>query len=329
MFCFCAKLLILKFQSVNEVLDKILKGTVLKSTGSWYVVLDENGNMHECRLRGRFKISGIKSTNPIAVGDKVFIQVGAGNDATIITAIADRRNYIIRKATNLSRQTQIIAANIDQAMIIATLAEPRTSTGFIDRFLVTCEAYSIPAVIVFNKLDLYAEEALSVLAQLTEMYTGIGYQVLGVSAMTRQNMDIFEKSFRSKTSLLGGHSGVGKSTLINTLVPGLNLKVQSISQAHLKGRHTTTFAEMFKLDDNTFIIDTPGIKEFGLADFEPWELAHYFPEMRALFNQCRYDNCTHYNEPECQVKEAVNQGLINILRYQSYLGMLLDNDTRK
>jgi len=310
-------------------LSKTFKGTVIKSTGSWYSVLDEHDNRYECRLRGKFKISGIKSTNPIAVGDIVFVQVDGGNDSAMITAIADRRNYIIRKATNLSKQTHIIATNLDQAIIIATLAEPRTSTGFVDRFLVTCEAYSISAVIVFNKIDLYDEEHLAVFQQLGETYTKIGYAVLGVSAKTRQNLTQFEQILSNKTTLLGGHSGVGKSTLINAIVPGLNLKVQSVSQAHLKGRHTTTFAEMFKLSNSTFIIDTPGIKEFGLADFEPWELSHYFPEMRALFNHCRYDNCTHFNEPDCQVKEAVGNGIINSWRYQNYLAMLLDNETRK
>ncbi|HSV87940.1 MAG TPA: ribosome small subunit-dependent GTPase A [Bacteroidales bacterium] len=310
-------------------MGKIIKGTVIKSTGSWYSVIDETGNKLECRLRGKLKISGIKSTNPIAVGDQVYIRINPDDESAIITAIADRRNYIIRKATNLSRQTHIIAANIDQAMVIVTLAEPRTSTGFIDRFLVTCEAYSIPAIIVFNKIDLYDNENLYFFGKLVEIYKNAGYQTIGVSAVTRQNLSLFEEALKNKTTLLSGYSGVGKSTLINAIVPGLNLKVQSISQAHSKGRHTTTFAEMYKLHNNTFIIDTPGIKEFGLADFEPWELSHYFPEMRSLFNLCRFDNCTHYNEPQCMVKEAVNNRTISLERYQNYIGMLLDNETRK
>ncbi|MBW6496770.1 MAG: ribosome small subunit-dependent GTPase A [Bacteroidales bacterium] len=305
-----------------------MKGIVTKSTGSWYTVMDEQGRRHECRLRGKFKMAGTKSTNPLAVGDKVELQTDPGQETATITAISDRRNYIIRKATNLSKQTHIIAANMDQAMVIATLAEPRTSTGFIDRFLVTCEAYSIPAVIVFNKSDLYDEESQEYIEQLTRMYRDVGYQTLIVSATQRQNLEAFEAMLRGKTTLLAGHSGVGKSTLINAIEPSLNLKVQTISQAHLKGRHTTTFAEMFQLSGGGFIIDTPGIKEFGLVDFEPWDLSHYFPEMRALFNQCRFDNCTHHNEPGCKVKEALEKGQISILRYSNYLNMLLGGDRK-
>lgn len=290
--------------------------------------MDEQGHRHECRLRGKFKIAGAKSTNPLAVGDKVEFQIDPGQETATINGISDRRNYIIRKATNLSKQTHIIAANMDQAMVLATLAEPRTSTGFIDRFLVTCEAYSIPAVIVFNKSDLYDEESQEYIKQLTRMYRDIGYQTLIVSATQKINLEAFEAMLRGKTTLLAGHSGVGKSTLINAIEPGLNLKVQAISHAHLKGRHTTTFAEMFQLSGGGFIIDTPGIKEFGLVDFEPWDLSHYFPEMRALFNKCRFDNCTHHNEPGCKVKEAVENGKISILRYGNYLNMLLGEDRR-
>ncbi len=303
-----------------------MKGIVTKSTGSWYTVMDEQGHRHECRLRGKFKIAGVKSTNPLAVGDQVEFQLDQGQQTATITGISDRRNYIIRKATNLSKQTHIIAANMDQAMVIATLAEPRTSTGFIDRFLVTCEAYSIPAIIVFNKSDLYDKESKDYIEQLTQMYRDTGYQTLIVSATKKENLEAFENMLRGKTTLLAGHSGVGKSTLINAIEPSLNLKVQTISQAHLKGRHTTTFAEMFQLPGGGFIIDTPGIKEFGLVDFEPWDLSHYFPEMRALFNQCRFDNCTHHNEPGCKVKEAVENGKISILRYNNYLNMLMGEE---
>lgn len=305
-----------------------MKGIVTKSTGSWYTVMDETGKRHECRLRGKFKITDIQSTNPLAVGDHVSFTPDQDEGKGIITAIEDRKNYIIRKATNLSRRTHIIAANLDQAMVIATLAEPRTSTGFIDRFLVTCEAYSIPAVIVFNKTDLYDEETQEYLYQLLEMYKQAGYRGLMVSATEKKNLGDFAEILRDKTTLLSGHSGVGKSTLINAIEPGLDLKVQTISMAHLKGRHTTTFAEMFQLSNGGFIIDTPGIKEFGLVDFEPWELSHYFPEMRELFNQCRFDNCTHNNEPGCRVKEEVENGRISLLRYQNYLNMLLGEDTR-
>jgi ribosome biogenesis GTPase len=290
--------------------------------------MDSTGRRFECRLRGKFKISGIKSTNPIAVGDHVVFDPDPDQKTGTITGIDERQNYIIRKATNLSRRTHIIAANMDQAMVIATLAEPRTSTGFIDRFLVTCEAYSIPAVIVFNKTDLYNEESLDYLERLLDMYRAVGYKGISVSATKRQNLEAFELVLKNKTTLLSGHSGVGKSTLINAIEPSLNLKVQSISQAHLKGRHTTTFAEMFPLKLGGFIIDTPGIKEFGLVDFEKWELCHYFPEMRALFNLCRYDNCTHFNEPGCKVKEEVENGKISILRYNNYLSMLLGEERK-
>jgi ribosome biogenesis GTPase / thiamine phosphate phosphatase len=307
-------------------LKQALKGIVTKSTGSWYIVMDEKGRRYECRLRGKFKISGIQSTNPLAVGDYVEFQQDPGQETATITGIEERRNYIIRKATNLSRRTHIIAANMDQAMVIATLAEPRTSTGFIDRFLVTCEAYSIPAVIVFNKSDLYDQKSLEYLGQLLGMYHDVGYKVLIFSATEKQNLEAFEEILLNKTTLLAGHSGVGKSTLINAIEPTLDLKVQTISKAHLKGRHTTTFAEMYQLPKGGFIIDTPGIKEFGLVDFEPWELSHYFPEMRVLFNKCRFDNCTHNNEPGCQVKKGVENGMISILRYNNYLNMLMGEE---
>lgn len=307
-------------------MQQTLKGIVTKSTGSWYIVMDEKGRRYECRLRGKFKISGIQSTNPLAVGDYVEFQQDPGQETATITGIDERRNYIIRKATNLSRRTHIIAANLDQAMVIATLAEPRTSAGFIDRFLVTCEAYSIPAVIVFNKSDLYDQQSLEYLDLLLGMYHDVGYKVLTVSATQKQNLEAFEEILLHKTTLLAGHSGVGKSTLINAIEPTLDLKVQTISKAHLKGRHTTTFAEMYQLPKGGFIIDTPGIKEFGLVDFEPWELSHYFPEMRALFNKCRFDNCTHNNEPGCQVKKGVENGMISILRYNNYLNMLMGEE---
>ncbi len=308
-----------------------MKGIVIKSTGSWYRVLGENGKLYDCRLRGRFKIAGSKATNPVAVGDNVKFSHEGDGAPSVITDILDRRNYIIRKATKLSRQTQVIAANIDQAVIIATLAYPRTSTGFIDRFLVTCEAYSIPAAIVFNKYDLLRdnEEAIAYLNELTGVYEHAGYPCLVVSATHNINTGQFAQLLKDKTSLLSGHSGVGKSALINVIEPGLDLKVQSISKAHKKGRHTTTFAEMFRLSNGGMIIDTPGIKEFGLVDFEAWELCHYFPEMRKYFNRCRYDNCTHFNEPDCRVKEEVEIGSISLSRYGNYLNMLLGEETRK
>ncbi len=307
-----------------------MEGIVTRSTGSWYRVLTDDGQYVECRLRGKLKIAGSKATNPLAVGDRVIFYPEDKSTRGIIEGITERKNYIIRKATRLSRQTHVIAANLDQAVIIVTLALPRTSTGFIDRFLVTCEAYSIPAAIVFNKLDLLnTTEKQTQLDTLTKIYTETGYPCLAVSATDRINIDAFNKLLKDKISLLAGHSGVGKSALINVIEPGLNLKVQEISMAHKKGKHTTTFAEMFRLSNGGFIIDTPGIKEFGLVDFEAWELCHYFPEMRVFFNQCRYDNCTHYNEPGCRVKEEVNKGTITIHRYENYLNMLLGTDTRK
>ncbi len=289
-----------------------------------------DGQELKCRLRGKLKIAGSKATNPVAVGDRVTFTIPDGDSTGVIQDILDRKNYIIRKATKLSRQTHVIAANIDQAVIIATLAYPRTSTGFIDRFLITCEAYSIPAVLVFNKTDLLKKDKdFEQLAGMMAMYEEIGYPCHAVSAIKGSNIGAFDKLLQDKVSLLGGHSGVGKSALVNAIEPGLNLKVQTISKAHKKGRHTTTFAEMFELSNGARIIDTPGIKEFGLVDFEAWELCHYFPEMRRYFNQCRYDNCTHFNEPGCRVKEEVENGNIHEERYVNYLGILLGDDTRR
>lgn len=307
-----------------------MEGIVTKSTGSWYRVKTQAGRQVECRLRGKLKISGSRATNPLAVGDKVVFRMEEGHATGIIDEVLDRKNYIIRKATKLSRQTHVIAANIDQAVIIATLALPRTSTGFIDRFLVTCEAYSIPACIVFNKYDLITTAGdKAKLEAFSLMYTEIGYPCLSVSATERIHTDRFDDLLKNRVSLLAGHSGVGKSALINAIEPGLDLKVQAISKIHKKGRHTTTFAEMFALSNGGHIIDTPGIKEFGLVDFEAWELCHYFPEMRKFFNQCRYDNCTHYNEPGCRIKEEVDRGSIYIGRYENYLNMLLAEDVRR
>ncbi len=303
-----------------------MEGIVTKSTGSWYTVKDPEGIRFDCRLRGKFKIEGVKSTNPLAVGDRVNFVVEHGQNTGTITAIHERRNHIIRKATNLSRQTHVIAANIDQAMVIATLAHPRTSSGFIDRFLVNCEAYSVKPLVVFNKADILTAEGLEHVEELLRVYERTGYETLLVSAVSGLNLHRLQQVLANNTTLLGGHSGVGKSTLINAIDSSLNLKTQSISYTHLKGKHTTTFAEMFELTTGGFIIDTPGIKEFGLVNFEAWELCHYFPEMRALFNQCRYDNCTHNNEPGCKVKEEVEAGNINPVRYGNYLGILLGEE---
>jgi ribosome biogenesis GTPase / thiamine phosphate phosphatase len=309
-------------------MDNSLHGTVIKSTGSWYRVLDDSGRSWDCRLRGKFKIDGLRTTNPIAVGDRVVFHPESDQETGIITEMLGRKNHIVRKSTNLSRKSQVIAANLDQALLIATLHVPRTSTGFIDRFLVNCEAYSVPACIVFNKVDLYDEPELELLEQLIDIYSPLGYQCLKVSATKRICLDEFNDLIKDKTSLLSGHSGVGKSTLINAIEPALNLKTAQISLVHLKGKHTTTFAEMFPLSNGGSVIDTPGIKEFGLVDFEQWELCHYFPEMRDLFNLCRFDNCTHAHEPGCAVKEKVVEGLISQSRYHNYLNILSGEDNR-
>ncbi len=305
-----------------------MKGTITKSTGSWYKVSDQQGNIFDCRLRGKFKIDGTRATNPLAVGDHVDFTLETDQNTGIITYIHERTNHIIRKSTNLSRKSQVIAANLDQALLIATLYVPRTSTGFIDRFLVNCEAYSVSAHIIFNKLDLYQKEELEMLEELISIYEPLGYKCLKVSATKGSNLEAFSNLLQHKTTLLSGHSGVGKSTLVNAIEPNLNLKTAQISLVHLKGKHTTTFAEMFSLTQGGSIIDTPGIKEFGLVDFEPWELGHYFPEIRDLLNKCRFDNCTHAHEPGCAVKEKVELGAISTSRYYNYLNILSGEDNR-
>ncbi len=301
------------------------KGIVIKSTGSRYSVLYEDNKHIQCNLRGKLKLEGFKTTNPVAVGDKVFFEIN--NDGTgVINRIEERKNYVIRKATRLSRQKHIIAANIDMALLVVTLAEPFTSTGFIDRYLVTIDAYRIPAKLIFNKYDIYDSEQLEKLEELTSIYEPLGYDCHAVSAKTKFNIDEFESLLKDKTSLLSGMSGTGKSTLINTIDPSLNLKTRSISKAHGKGKHTTTFAEMFELKNGGRIIDTPGIKEFGLVDVEKNELYHFFPEMRKYFNKCKFDNCVHIHEPGCKVREAIDEGEIHYSRYLSYLSMLESYD---
>ena len=300
-----------------------MQGTVVKSTGSWYWVRTEDGESYESRIRGKFRIQSLKSTNPIAVGDQVVLSK-EGNDY-IITDILDRKNYIIRKSVNLSKQVHIIASNIDQAFLIVTLASPATSVGFIDRFLVTAQAYHIPTLLVFNKVDLYDEFDREYHDEIVEMYTAAGYECLEVSAINMLNVDLLIEKMKDKVTLLSGHSGVGKSTLVNSIDPDLDLFTQEVSDAHQKGMHSTTFAEMFELNFGGFIIDTPGIKGFGLVDVEENELANYFPEMRALKGQCKFHNCKHVNEPQCAVKTAVDLDHIHPVRYDSYLAMLEDD----
>lgn len=298
-----------------------MEGVVIKSTGSWYNVYTPQGNVIPCKLRGAFRVKGIKTTNPVAVGDRVEYDLIAADETGVITHIRERDNYIIRKATKLSKVSHIIAANIEQAFLIVTLAEPRTSTGFIDRFLITAEAYHIPAGLIFNKLDIYDNEMMENLESLSTIYKDAGYLCIRVSALRGDNMEDFMSKIRDRITLLAGHSGVGKSALINVVQPGLNLKTRPISAAHQKGIHTTTFAEMIPLDIGGFIIDTPGIKEFGLYDLDKETLAERYPEMRALMHQCKYYNCTHIHEPGCAVKEAVEKGEIHELRYNNYLSI--------
>src|SRR5690606_14342668 len=276
-----------------------MKGLVIKSTGSWYQVLVPNGDVYSCRIKGKFRIKGIVSTNPVAVGDEVDITLEDDQETGIITRLHPRRNYIIRKSINLSKSVQIIAANLDKALLVVTLASPMTSLGFIDRFLVTAEAYDIPVIIVFNKLDLFSDEGLEILDQFEEIYKEIGYECSRISAMEGMNVDELREELRNKTTLIAGHSGVGKSTLINQLIPSADLRTGDISAWSEKGKHTTTFAEMLSLPGGGFIIDTPGIQEFGIVDIEPQELGHFFPEFRARLNQCKYHNCKHINEPGC------------------------------
>jgi len=299
-------------------------GLVLRSTGSWYTVLLDSGETLECRLKGKFRMKGIKSTNPVAVGDKVEVE-SPDTGSPVIKTIFQRENYLIRKATRLSKQSHIIAANIDQAVIVVTLAFPRTSTGFIDRFLVTAEAYHIPAIIIFNKTDLYDDELSLQHKAMTDLYERIGYNCINTSAKTGENIDKVKAVLKEKISLFSGHSGVGKSAIANAVDSSLNLRTGVISDVHNKGKHTTTFAEMHPISGGGFLVDTPGIKEFGLVDMEKVEIAQRFPEMRSIMHKCRFNNCTHVNEPGCAVKEAVEKGTIDKTRYRNYLGILDDD----
>lgn len=306
-----------------------MQATVIKSTGSWYSVLTREGEKMECRIKGKFRMEGIKNTNPIAVGDQVDIEADPGEATASIVRIHPRRNYIIRRSINLSRQTHILAANIDKAFLVVTLAMPRTSLGFIDRFLVTAEAYGIPVHILFNKADLYAKEGLGYVEELKVLYEKLGYPCTLVSALDTKSIVFLREEMKGKVSLVAGHSGVGKSTLINALDEKLHLRVGELSGAHDKGMHTTTFAEMFVLSGGGFVIDTPGIKELGIVDMEKEELSHYFPEMRSRLNQCRFNNCRHINEPGCSVLSAVKSGDIAGSRYDCYLSIMNGEELEK
>ncbi len=301
-----------------------MKGLVYKSTGSWYSVKAENGNFYDCRIKGKFRIGGIKSTNPVAVGDHVDFEIEKKGDETVgvISHIDERDNYIIRKSVNLSKQTHIIAANIDIAFLLITLNNPPTFTTFIDRFLVTAEAYHIKAVLLFNKIDTYNEDQLLEIKLLAALYRKVGYECIGISAITGKNIDKVKALMKDKVTMFSGHSGVGKSTLINALEPGLGLKTSKISEQHLQGQHTTTFAEMFDLSFGGQIIDTPGIKGFGVVEIDKEELGDYFPEFFELKEHCKFNNCLHLEEPQCAVKEALENEEIAWSRYKSYLQIL-------
>lgn len=299
-----------------------MQGVVTKSTGSWYWVRTKEGVLYECRIKGKFRIKGIKSTNPVAVGDWVDIEIEPDTNTGVIHHIHPRKNYIIRKSVNLSKQTHIIAANIDLAFLLVTTDSPKTYTAFIDRFLATAEAYHIEAVLLFNKMDMYEEDAFIEVQILKDIYERIGYTCIEISAITKQNLPLVKELMKDKTSLFSGHSGVGKSTLINALEPTLNLKTKPVSEIHKQGLHTTTFAEMFPLSFGGFIIDTPGIKGFGVVDFKKEEVGDFFPEIFALKGQCKFNNCLHVNEPDCVVMEAVEKEEIDLSRYENYLQLL-------
>lgn len=299
-------------------------GTVYKSTGSWYTVKTDLGASYQCRIKGKFRLKGIKSTNPIAVGDHVDFELETNNDTVtgVIHYIHDRTNYIIRKSVNLSKQTHIIACNIDQVFLLVTIDNPPTFTTFIDRFLVTAEAYSVKTVILFNKIDTYSEDTLDEVRYLAHVYRKVGYECIGISAETGKNVDKVKALMIDKVSMFAGHSGVGKSTLINAIEPGLDLKTKAISNQHQQGQHTTTFAEMFDLSFGAKIIDTPGIKGFGVVDMDKEEVGDYFPEFFELKQNCKFNNCLHIEEPNCAVKKALDNDEVAYSRYKSYLQII-------
>ena len=305
-----------------------MTGLVYKSTGSWYTVKTDDGTFYECRIKGKFRIKGIKSTNPVAVGDVVDFDLDETSDSTtgLIHNIHERKNYIIRKSVNLSKQVHIIASNIDKVFLLVTINNPPTTTSFIDRFLVTAEAYGIEAILVFNKIDTFDDPMLDEQLFLQYVYSTIGYKCLRVSSTAQKGIQELKAEMTGNVSMFSGHSGVGKSTLINTLQPTLNLKTKEISEQHSQGQHTTTFAEMFDLDFEAQIIDTPGIRGFGIVDIEKEELGDYFPEFFALKDQCKFNNCLHKDEPHCAVKDALDDDKIAWSRYRSYLQMLEGDD---
>lgn len=305
-------------------------GIVMKSTGSWYKVERADGSFIDCRIKGKFRMKGIRTTNPIAVGDEVeFILEKEEVETGVIQKIHPRKNYLIRKSTKLSKAVHMIASNIDQLVIITSIIKPNIALGFIDRILISAESYDIPAIIVFNKLDVYTEKAIDKLAEVKTMYEDIGYTCLVTSAKTGYGLEEFKSILKGKTTLLSGHSGVGKSSLINAIEPNLNLKTVEVSDYNEKGKHTTTFAEMHNLSSAVKIIDTPGVRSFGIIDFEKEYLSHYFPEMRKFLGSCKFNNCVHIAEPGCAVKEAFENGEIAPSRYDNYYELYHDEDLEK
>jgi ribosome biogenesis GTPase len=303
------------------------KGTVIKSTGSWYKLMTDSGEMWNCRIRGKLRIKGIRSTNPVAVGDNVFFDIENQDELEgVITKIEERKNYIVRKSINLSKRSHILAANIDRVYLLVTLVAPETPTGFIDRFLITAEAYQIPITLLFNKVDMFGEAEMEIINEVKSVYESIGYPCENISATTPSSVDFLKSEIKGNKVMFGGQSGVGKSTLVNALDSSLDLRTNIISEANLSGQHTTTFAEMFPLPSGGFIIDTPGIRAFGLLDLDKTELSHYFPEMQERRHNCKFNNCQHINEPHCAIKEAVENGEIDQGRYYNYTMMHGDDD---
>jgi ribosome biogenesis GTPase / thiamine phosphate phosphatase len=300
-------------------------GLIIKTTGSWHLVLDSEKNTVSCKIKGKLRISGIRSTNPVAVGDRVEFYRLPNENTGIITGILDRKNYIIRKSSNLSKETHVLAANLDQAFLMISLVSPRTTLRFIDRFLATSEAYQIPSILIFNKIDLYNEKLTGEMAQLSKMYSSIGYDCISTSALHKTGIDELTEKMKDKISLVAGNSGVGKSSIINAMDPSLNIKTRAISGIHETGRHTTTFSEMFELATGGYIIDTPGIKGFGVIDFDKEEIFHFFPDIFAHSGKCQYHNCVHINEPNCAVKKAVENSELSFSRYDSYLSLYFDD----
>lgn len=315
------------FERIISNKIRLKKGKVLKSTGKWYLIELENGETLQAGIRGKIRLKGIKSTNPVAAGDEVMIS--ENEDGTgVITEILPRHNYIVRKSINLSKQSHILAANVDRAYLLVTLVAPETHLAFIDRFLVAAEAYRIPVTLLFNKMDLYMEEHLPLVDDIMEIYEEIGYPCEKISALNKTNVEFLRDNIKDKQVMIAGHSGTGKSTLINALDSTLDIKTAEISIHHMQGQHTTTFAEMHKLKTGGYIIDTPGVKAFGVVDLDKKVMSHYFPEMRALLNECKFHNCQHLNEPDCAIKEAVEYGEIHPSRYNTYLDLITEDQTQ-